>query len=101
MRHLLDIDDLTRPELIELLDQAERPRLPHVLTDRGVALVFEQPSARTRNATEMAVVQLGGHPITIRGEEIGMDKRESVEDVTRTLAGYHSIIAARVFGHLA
>lgn len=99
MRHLLDIDDLTRPELIELLDHAERPRLPHVLTDRGVALVFEKPSARTRNATEMAVVQLGGHPVTIRADEVGLDDRESVEDVTRTLACYHSAIAARVFAH--
>jgi ornithine carbamoyltransferase len=98
-RHLLDIDDLSREELVELLDRAERTSLPASLDKQGVALIFEKPSARTRNATEMAVVQLGGHPITIRGEEIGMDQRESVEDVTRTLAGYHSIIAARVFAH--
>jgi ornithine carbamoyltransferase len=98
-RHLLDIDDLTADELVELLDRAERVSLPSSLDRQGVALIFEKPSARTRNATEMAVVQLGGHPITIRGEEIGMDVRESVEDVTRTLAGYHSIIAARVFAH--
>jgi ornithine carbamoyltransferase len=98
-RHLLDIDDLTTDELVELLDRAERPVLAANLDKQGVALIFEKPSARTRNATEMAVVQLGGHPITIRGEEIGMDERESVEDVTRTLAGYHAIIAARVFDH--
>ena len=42
----------------------------------------------------MAVVQLGGHPVTIRGDEVGFDVRESVEDVTRTLAGYHPAIAA-------
>jgi ornithine carbamoyltransferase len=99
MRHLLDIDDLTAGELIELLDRAERPALAPNLDRQGVALIFEKPSARTRNATEMAVVQLGGHPITIRGDEIGMDTRESVEDVTRTLAGYHAVIAARVFHH--
>jgi ornithine carbamoyltransferase len=98
-RHLLDIDDLTADELVELLDRAERASLPSSLDRQGVALIFEKPSARTRNATEMAVVQLGGHPITIRGEEIGMDVRESVEDVTRTLAGYHAVIAARVFAH--
>jgi ornithine carbamoyltransferase len=98
-RHLLDIDDLTPDELVELLDRAERTTLPASLDKQGVALIFEKPSARTRNATEMAVVQLGGHPLTIRGDEIGMDSRESVEDVTRTLAGYHAIIAARVFAH--
>jgi ornithine carbamoyltransferase len=99
MRSLLDIDDLSLDELVELLDRAERPTLPPTLDKRGVALIFEKPSARTRNATEMAVVQLGGHPITIRGDEIGLDVRESVEDVTRTLAGYHAVIAARVFAH--
>jgi ornithine carbamoyltransferase len=99
MRHLLDIDDLTAAELTALLDLAERTSLPTTLDRRGVALIFEKPSARTRNATEMAVVQLGGHPVTIRGEEIGLDVRESVEDVTRTLASYHAVIAARVFSH--
>jgi ornithine carbamoyltransferase len=48
---------------------------------------------------EMAVVQLGGHPIYTRGEEIGFDTRESVEDVTRIMAGYHQVLAARVFSH--
>jgi len=47
----------------------------------------------------MAVVGLGGHPISIRGEEIGLGVRESVEDVTRVLARYHSVVGARVFDH--
>jgi len=100
-RHFLEIDDLTANDLATVLDLSEQPiaKLPKVLAGQGVAVVFEKPSARTRNSTEMAVVQLGGHPVTIRGEEVGFDVRESVEDVTRTLACYHSAIAARVFGH--
>jgi ornithine carbamoyltransferase len=47
----------------------------------------------------MAVVDLGGHPVAIRGEEIGFDVRESVEDVARTLGCYHALIAARVAEH--
>jgi ornithine carbamoyltransferase len=47
----------------------------------------------------MAVVQLGGHPVTIRGDEVGFDVRESVEDVTMTLGCYHGAIGARVFAH--
>jgi ornithine carbamoyltransferase len=69
------------------------------LADYGVALIFEKPSNRTRQSMEMAVVQLGGHPIFTRGEEVGFDVRESVEDITRILAGYHAMIAARVFNH--
>jgi ornithine carbamoyltransferase len=48
---------------------------------------------------EMAVVQLGGHPLTIRPDEVGLDTRETVEDVTLTLCCYHAAIGARVFEH--
>lgn len=99
MRHLLEIDDLSVDDLGTVLDLATRPEPPRVLAGRGMALLFEKPSARTRNSMEMAVVQLGGHPVTIRGDEVSLDVRESVEDVTRTLACYHAAIGARVFEH--
>jgi ornithine carbamoyltransferase len=95
----LEVDDLGPDELALVLDLAERPDPPRVLAGRGVALLFEKPSARTRHSSEMAVVQLGGHPITTRGEEVGLDVRESTEDVARTLACYHAAVAARVFEH--
>jgi ornithine carbamoyltransferase len=98
-RHFLDIDDLTPAELVAVLDAAAAVAPPRVLSGSGVALVFAKPSARTRNATEMAVIQLGGHPVTLRAEEVGMDTRETAEDVARTLACYHAVIAARVFDH--
>jgi ornithine carbamoyltransferase len=99
MRHLLEIDDLTPAELGTVIDLARDPAPRRVLQDRGMALVFEKPSARTRSSMEMAVVQLGGHPITIRAEEVGLGDRETVEDVARTLACYHAAIGARVFDH--
>lgn len=99
MRHLLDIDDLSADELDEVLRLAEGPSPDPVLAGRGVALVFEKPSLRTRSSMEMAVVGLGGHPVTIRDDEIGLGVRETVGDVTRTLAGYHAVLAARVFEH--
>src|SRR4051812_48589209 len=98
-RHFLEVDDLTPAELGEVLDLAHRHPAEPVLAQKGVALLFEKPSNRTRNSTEMAVVQLGGHPIYLTQAEVGMGTRETVEDVTRTLACYHSAIAARVFEH--
>ncbi|HVC26365.1 MAG TPA: ornithine carbamoyltransferase [Acidimicrobiales bacterium] len=97
-RDVLGIADLGASGLSAVLDLAEQD-VPAVLAGRGAALVFEHPSARTRNACEMAVVQLGGHPVTIRGEEVGFDRRETVEDVARTLACYHGLIGARVARH--
>jgi ornithine carbamoyltransferase len=98
MRHFLEIDDVSAAELEEILDASEKTHGP-LLAGRGVALLFEKPSLRTRNSAEMAVVQLGGHPAYITDTEIALDRRESVEDVTRTLNGYYDVLAARVFEH--
>ena len=101
IRHFLDITDLSARDLGSVMNlaQVEISSLGRPLSDKGVALIFEKPSNRTRHSMEMAVVQLGGHPIFTRGEEVGFDQRETVEDVTRIMAGYHHVIAARVFEH--
>ncbi len=99
MRHFLEVDDLDAAELRRILELATDNDPPAVLAGRGAALVFEKPSNRTRNSMEMAVFALGGHPVYIRAEELGFDTRESVEDATHTLAGYHACVAARVFDH--
>lgn len=99
LRHYTDITDLAPGELELLVDIARRPSLPRVLGGRGAALIFEKPSNRTRHSTEMAVVQLGGHPVYTRGEEVGLGVREPVVDVVRVMGGYHAVLAARVFDH--
>jgi ornithine carbamoyltransferase len=98
VKHLLSIRDLTAADLEQILALSEQAA-PRVLQDKGVALYFEKPSSRTRNSMEMATAQLGGHPVYIQPAEVGIGTRESVADVTRTLACYHAIIAARVFDH--
>jgi ornithine carbamoyltransferase len=100
-RHLIDVVDFCAAEINSILDLAETPidDLRQPLAGKGAALIFEKPSARTRHSMEMAVVQLGGHPVFTRGEEVGFDTREPVEDVARIMEGFHSLIAARVFSH--
>ena len=97
-RHLLEISDLTPDEIKIVLDYAERPTTRE-LSNRGAALLFEKPSNRTRNSMEMAIIQLGGHPVTIRPDEVGLGKRESTGDIAQTLSCYHAFIGARVFEH--
>jgi ornithine carbamoyltransferase len=104
-RHFLEVDDLSPAELGRILGQAAAGKadpasIAPVLAGRGVALVFQKPSARTRVSTDMAVFALGGHPMSIRPDEVGIDTREPAEDVARTLAGYCCLIAARVFDHV-
>ncbi|MSO39082.1 MAG: ornithine carbamoyltransferase, partial [Ilumatobacteraceae bacterium] len=106
MKHLLNITDLDIDEIHQVLELAQRqpsslgyPLRSSDGTPIGAALIFEKPSNRTRHSMEIAVVQLGGHPIYTRGEEVGLDTREPVEDVAQIMSGYHGLIAARVFKH--
>ena len=102
--NVLELDDLTAIQVASVLDNAAQWKrdpagIPQALKGKGVALVFEKPSARTRLSSEMAVATLSGHPIYIRPEELGIGTRETAEDVARTLGSYCAIIAARVFDH--
>ncbi|MCY3631693.1 MAG: ornithine carbamoyltransferase [bacterium] len=99
VRHFLEVDDLTAAELATVLELSADPSPTPALGGKGMALLFEKPSARTRHSMEMAVVQLGGHPVSIAGGEVGIDQRESAEDIARTLACFHAAIGARVFDH--
>jgi len=100
-RHMLEIDDLGPSGVADVLALAGRDpaTLARTLEGQGVALVFEKPSARTRNSSEMATVALGGHPVYIQGAEVGIDVRETAEDVARTLACFHRVLCARVMDH--
>jgi ornithine carbamoyltransferase len=103
-RHFLEVDDLDPVRLARILDHAiawkREPRtVPEILAGGAVAAVFEKPSARTRISIEVAIATLGGHPIYVRREEVGLDVRETVEDVARTMSGMCLAIAARVFDH--
>lgn len=99
--NILGISALSKTELTAILGLARRDpsSLGSPLAGSTVALIFEKPSARTRHSSEAAVVQLGGHPVYARGEELGFDERETVEDIVKVLSGYHALIAARVFDH--
>jgi ornithine carbamoyltransferase len=98
-RHFLEVDDLTAVELVDVLDRAERTDLPRALTGRSVGLYFEKPSLRTRHSCEVAVVELGGHPLSFRRDEVGSGERESITDIARVLSGYHAVLGGRVYEH--
>jgi ornithine carbamoyltransferase len=103
-RRFLEVADLDPAGLARMLDTAEawkrdRAVMPAALAGRSVAALFQKPSARTRVSVEVAVATLGGHPIYVRDEEVGIDHRETAEDVARTLASMCDLIAARVFEH--
>jgi ornithine carbamoyltransferase len=70
-----------------------------ILARRSVALIFEKESLRTRVSFEVGVAQLGGHPIFLQQETIGIATRESVHDIGAVLSRYNDIIVARTVRH--
>jgi len=102
----LSIADLDPDGVIELLEHAaalKAGRSPATggasLAGRSVALIFEKPSLRTRVSFEVGIARLGGTPVVLQGEEVGLGSRESARDVARTLERYVDVIVARVFDH--
>jgi len=65
------------------------------LRGRAVALVFEHPSLRTRVSTELAIGQLGGQSVYLFGGDVGIGRRESADDIGRTLGAWVTAIVAR------
>lgn len=68
-----------------------------MLSGKGLALLFEKPSLRTRVSFEVAMRQLGGYCLYLSPAEVGLGKREPVADVARVLSRYVDAIAARTF----
>ncbi len=101
MSDFLTIAELADGQLGQVLALARMAPDPAILRGRGVALIFERPSLRTRAAASAAVFELGGFATFFSDEEIGLDRRESAEDVARTLAETFPIVAGRLRSHHA
>jgi ornithine carbamoyltransferase len=91
MQHLVNLSDLGSQGLIKILDEADRQRdsrgrnSERPLLGKQVALVFEKASTRTRLSLEVAVVELGGHPIVITQAGSQMGRGEPIRDSARVL----------------
>jgi len=102
VKHFLSVADLNGDEIEQLIKQAllmQRGPTERLLSGKSVALLFEKPSLRTKVSFDIAIEQLGGHPVYLSPAEVGMGKRESVSDVARVLCRYVDGIVARTFAH--
>lgn len=105
IRHLLTLSDLSRDELLELLNNACQMKVnwfkgvrPRHLVDKSVALIFEKPSTRTRVSFEVGVAQLGGHPLFMAAADSQLSRSEPGRDTARVLSRYVDAIVIRTFG---
>jgi len=98
-KHFITIEGLSDDDLRAIYQLATSPFDDQTLQGQGVALVFERPSLRTRASSSAAAHELGGYVTFFSDEEIGMDTRESAEDIARTLNEMFAIAAMRLRNH--
>src|SRR5579859_1066397 len=102
-RHLLTGTELSRAELDGLLDRAlelkAHPLSSDVLDRRTVALIFHNPSTRTRVSFEAGITELGGHPMVLRAGELQLSRGESVRDTAYVLSRHVAAIGIRTGDH--
>lgn len=105
-RHFLTISDLSREELIRVLDRAAElralrgtPAHPRPLQGKSVAIVFEKASTRTRLSFEVGIHELGAQPVTLISKDTQLGRGEPVEDTARMLSRYVHAAVYRTFGH--
>jgi ornithine carbamoyltransferase len=98
-RHFLTGSELTADELDALLRRAAElkaaPRSSNALRDRVVALVFEKASTRTRVSFEAGIVELGGHPMILRSDEMQLSRGEAVKDTALVLSRHVDAVGVR------
>ncbi len=91
--------ELTADELHALLDRAAAlkaaPYSSDALNRRTVALIFQRPSTRTRVSFESGIVELGGHPMVLRSEDLQLARGESVRDTAYVLSRHAAAIGIR------
>jgi len=99
----LDIAQLDTEQLRAILDLADDMkagrRTGTPLRGRSLALIFQKPSMRTRVSFEVGIRRLGGAAVTLSDQDIGLGRREPVQDVARVLDRYVDGIVARLFAH--
>ena len=105
-RHFLTGEELSREELVALLDRAAELKAGRgsgegsdALAGRSIALVFERPSTRTRVSFEVGVAELGAAPLVLRGEELQLSRGESMADTGRVLSRYVHGMVVRAATH--
>ena len=102
--HLLDLDVLSREDVLKIIEYGiyfKKNRRNHekILEGKSVAILFEKPSTRTRMSFDIAVYELGGHPLIMNQNEIHLGKKESIKDTARVMSRYVDAIVARVYRH--
>lgn len=106
LKHFIDTQDFSKAELLEIIQLTglikaadKQGCTPKLLADASLAMIFEEPSTRTRVSFEVAMTELGGHALYLKPGEIHLGVRESLYDTAQVLSRMCDGIMARTLKH--
>ncbi len=106
VRHFISTQDFSKQELLEMIELIRLIKVadkqgatPKLLQDASLAMIFEEPSTRTRVSFEVAMTELGGHALYLKPGEIHLGARESLGDTAQVLSRMTDVIMARTLKH--
>lgn len=106
MKHLISISDLTKAEIlsiIELADELKKERRNKIfkeqLKNKILAMIFELPSTRTRVSFEVAMLELGGYALYLSWKDLQLGRGEPIKDTARVMSRYVHAVMMRVRDH--
>ena len=97
-RDLLALRSLSPDDVRRLIDRAKAKAPSRALAGKAVGIFLEKASTRTRVSFEVAIAQLGGHPVFLPAQEIQLGRGETVADTARVLSRYLDALVIRTFG---
>ncbi|MGN1078307.1 MAG: ornithine carbamoyltransferase [Candidatus Gallimonas sp.] len=104
MKHLLKLGDLTREEILSVLnlaDQLKYERKNGVATDylkgKKLGMIFQKSSTRTRVSFEVGMYELGGQALFLSDRDLQIGRGEPIEDTARVLSRYLDGVMIRTF----
>ena len=106
LTHFIDTQDFSKRELLDIIELTRKIKAadkqgctPKLLAGASLAMIFEEPSTRTRVSFEVAMSELGGHALYLKPGEIHLGVRESMYDTAKVLSRMCDAIEARTLQH--
>lgn len=104
MKDLLSLHDWSTTEINDVLIRAERMkknknRFSEVLKGKTLLMLFAKPSLRTHLSFDVAMYQLGGHPIFYDMSHSTLGEKESIKDFSKVISRYADVVMARLYEH--
>ena len=104
MKHLLKLQDLTREDILSILNLADQLKFERkngifkdYLKGKKLGMIFQKSSTRTRVSFEVGIAELGGHGLFLSSNDLQIGRGEPVQDTARVLSRYLDAIMIRTY----